>query len=436
MTVDKRTNKTRQTWPWWRWLITGLSTLAAVLSISLSWHYLSGGSMIGCGGGSPCDVVLNSKWSMIAGLLPVSSLAVGVYFALLVASLSIGSATETPIRQLAWKAMVVLVGAIAGSAAWFLIVQKWIIGDFCPYCTTTHLIGLFLAVLVVYRAIKEPYNPSKSRPMTKPLQVNQPSSAIRQRLLRQPLQDYQPSAIRQRLLRPAQTVGLFLIGLVLAGMLVAFQVGTAPSTVYKDGNSQNNLPAMDYTKVPLVGSAEASYKVTLLFDYNCTHCQKIHFMLPEAVSHYNGKLAFVLCPTPLNTKCNAYVPRDVAAFKNSCELTKIGLAVWAANREAFPEFENWMFSYESGDKWQPRKTDAAKAKAIELVGLAAFEAANSNPWIEQYLQTSVRIFGQTLQGEKGGIPKLVYGSRWVIPEPTSADDLITILQKSLALPRP
>lgn len=365
--------------------------LAAMLSISLSWHYLSGGQMIGCGGGSPCDQVLQSKWSLLAGILPVSSLAVGVYLALLFSGFYIGPTTEEPVRKLAWKAMLVLVGAVAGSALWFIIVQKWYIGSFCPYCMATHSSGLLLTALVVCRALKEPIK---------------------------------------------HTMGLFLIGLALSGLLVAFQTAVAPSSAYKDGDSQANLPALDLHNAPVIGSVDASYKVTLFFDYNCAHCQKLHFMLQDVVNRYGGKLAVVLCPTPLNTKCNPHVPRDVDAFKNSCELAEISLAVWSANREVFTDYENWMFTYESGDRWHPRTTEAARAKAIKLIGLAKFKSALSNPWIGQYIQTSVQLFGQTLQGDKGGIPKLVYGSRWVIPEPDKAEDLISILQKSLALPRP
>lgn len=392
MNFLKDLGQTLRSWTLWRWGITGLSLLAALLSIFLSWHFLSGGPMIGCSGGSPCDEVLTSKWSMLAGVLPVSSLAVGVYLALFVASFFIGPDTEEPVRRLAWKTLLVLVGAVAGSALWFIVVQKWFIGAFCPYCMSTHLSGLLLAVLVVSRA--------------------------------------------RRMFRPLHTLGLFFIGLGLSAILVAFQVGMAPSTVYKDGDSQENIPAMDYRKAPMIGSVDAPYKVTLLFDYKCPHCQKIHFMLQEAVRRYNGKLAFVLCPTPLNTKCNPYVPRDVDAFKNSCELAELNLAVWSADRAAFPVFENWMFTYDSGDRWFPRTLQAAKAKAIELVGSAKLDAALSNPWIKQYIQTCIRIFGRTLQNGNGGIPKLIYGSRWVIPEPDNAETLILMLQTSLDLPQP
>jgi len=383
----------KQSWPSWRWIVTGLNIMALVLSIILSWHYFAGGSMIGCGGGSPCDKVLNSQWSVIAGLMPISGLAVGVYLALLVATLFIGPATEAPIRQLAWSAMLILAGAISGSAIWFTILQKWFIGDFCPYCMTTHITGLTLSVIIIWRGFRE-------------------------------------------VVKPLAATGRVLIGLVLAGSLALLQVGFTPSAVYYDGESKENLPSVDYRAVPLVGSPDAPYVVTLLFDYQCSHCQKIHFMLDEAINRYAGKLSFVLCPAPLNTQCNPYVPRDVDAFKNSCELTKISLAVWLAKREAFPAFENWMFTFESGDGWRPRSLETARAKAIEFVGQKKLDSALKEPWIEQYIQYSVQIFGQTIQNGQGGVPKLIYGSRWVVPELNNAEELVMILQNSLALPKP
>lgn len=157
-------------------------------------------------------------------------------------------------------------------------------------------------------------------------------------------------------------------------------------------------------------------------------------MLNEAIRRYDGKLAFALCPTPLDNQCNPYISQAVDYYKDSCELVKIGLAVWLADRDVFPAFENWMFSFESGDRWRPRSLEATKAKAVELVGQVKFDAARADPWIEQYLKTSIQLYGRTIQSGKGGVPKLVYDSRWVIPEPYSADDLVSILRDSLGVP--
>ena len=211
--------------------MTGLSALALALSGYLGWHYLVGGSMIGCGGGSPCDEALNSRWSTIGGVLPVSGLAAGAYLAMLVASLFIGPATEAPVRRLAWRSMLVLAGAAVGSAIWFIIVQKWMIGAFCPYCMATHTTGLLLAVLVLWQAPRQRgensnnYGPAPTAP--------------------------QSDAGLLPALGPAS------VGLVLAGLLAACQVVFPPPAIYRGGQSRNSLPVIDSRAVPVVGSPDA-----------------------------------------------------------------------------------------------------------------------------------------------------------------------------------
>ena len=402
MAPNKEKVSLHKSWPWWRWAFVGLSTLALGLSSYLGWHYLMGGSVVGCGVGSSCDQVLNSRWSAIGGVLPVSGLAAGVYLAMLVSIFFIGPATETSVRQLAWGAMLVIVGAASGSAVWFTILQKWLIGAFCPYCTTTHITGLLLGALVIWQAPRQKVSPDAA----------------------------------QRIIGFLPAIGLVVVGLSLAGILAAGQLVITIPAVYIESQSQENLPAIEPNSVPLVGSPDAQYVVNLLFDYKCPHCQKMHFMLNEAIRRYDGKLAFALCPAPLDKKCNQYVFSEVEAYKDSCELVKIGLAVWLANREVFPDFENWMFSFESGDRWKPRNLEATRIKAIELLGEENFKNALADPWIDKYLATSVQLYGQTIQSGKGGVPKLVYDSRWIIPEPYSADDLVSILRDSLGVPMP
>jgi uncharacterized membrane protein len=412
----ERNTDDQQYWPWWRLTFLGLNTIALILSAILSWHYLKGESMPGCGGGGSCEQVLNSRWSLIGGILPVSSLAVGVYLAMLVTGFFIGPSTDVQIRRLAWKLLLVLVGSVGGSAIWFMIVQKWFIGEFCLYCMTIHITGLLLTVLAIWQGTKILHNNSDLNLSTTSKNVQDNS--------------------RSSQLSMISLMGMVLIGLTMSGILAFSQAAIAPKTVYYSGKSRDNLPGIDYNSAPIIGSPDAPYVVKLLFDYQCSHCQKMHFMLNEAVRRYAGKLAFVLCPAPLNTQCNPYIPGDVDAFKNSCELARIGLAVWLSRREAFPAFENWMFSFDSGDRWHSRSVEAAHAKAIELVGKEKFDNTVVNDWVDGYLQTCIQIYGQTIESGKSGIPKLVFGSRWVIPEPKNEDELIMILQTSLGVPKP
>jgi hypothetical protein len=232
-------------------------------------------------------------------------------------------------------------------------------------------------------------------------------------------------------------IGLPLVGVALAGILAAFQVGLTPPAVYRSGVLHgNNQPAIVPRAVPLVGSPDAPYIVTLFFDYECFHCQNLHSMLDVVIRRYDGKLAFVLCPAPLNSQCNPYVPRDEDEFKDSCELAKVSLTVWVAKREAFADFDRWLFSPEPGQPWRPRTLDAANAKAVELAGQVKFDAARADPWIDRYMQSSIRMFGDTIDQGGNAVPKLVFGSRWVSPEPNDADDFVSILHDSLAVPSP
>jgi protein-disulfide isomerase len=263
----------------------------------------------------------------------------------------------------------------------------------------THITGLLLAALVIWRAPK---------------------------LFDDHLTD---AALR----RHGPSGAWALLGLAPAGFMALSQIVLTPPAVYRGGESQEYLAAISPHAVPLAGSPDAAWVVTLLFDYQCPHCQQLHFMLPEVIRRHGGRLAFALRPVPMERPCNPYIPRDVEAFKDSCELARTGLAVWLAKREAFPAFELWMFSLESGDRWRPRSPGAARAKAIELVGQAKFDAALADPWIAGYLQTSVRIFGNT---GSTAIPKCVFGSRWVIPQPQDAGQLAAILEHSLGVPKP
>ena len=257
--MDNNRNKPnlQRQWPLWRWIIFGLNILALALSAILSWHYLEGASFAGCGDGSPCEQVLNSHWSTLAGALPVSGLAFGVYLSILIAGFFIGPDTEVTMRRLAWSIMLILAGAIAGSAMWFIILQKWIIKVFCPYCLTAHVTGLLLTALLIWRAVNESKYYITDKHEKDHTMVRNSSQTIPR----------EPN-------HPLHVVGLTLAGLVLACILAAIQAFSTPSKIYSAGESQDSLTTMDYHNIPMTGSPEAPFIVTCSLTINAPIVRK------------------------------------------------------------------------------------------------------------------------------------------------------------------
>ena len=361
-----------------------LGIVALVLSAVMAMHSLRGTALVGCAAGSSCDSVLGSRWSSLMGVIPVAGLAAGVYLAIL---LCLFFVRDKEIAPLAWKMLLVFGGAILGSAIWFFILQKWILGQFCKYCLATHSVGIIVTGLLWYQAHRS--CPSKWNPVC--------GAA----------------------------------GLLLAAGLALFQLSTTPKVAYDRGDSANALPVLKADETPVLGSEDAAYRINLMFDYQCSHCRKIHFAAKD-ITESRPDIAFVLVPCPLSYACNPYIPasgRD--QFAGSCDLARLALAVWFAEPDKFAEFDEWLFTAEDPAKgWYPRTVEAATLKAAQLLGSEQqlFEAER-NAAVNTVFTKSFELFGRTTMQGKSGIPRLVYQSQWIIPEVDDADGLMEILSK-------
>ena len=361
-----------------------LGIVALVLSAVMAMHSLRGTALVGCAAGSSCDSVLGSRWSSLMGVIPVAGLAAGVYLAIL---LCLFFVRDKEIAPLAWKMLLVFGGAILGSAIWFFILQKWILGQFCKYCLATHSVGIIVTGLLWYQAHRS--CPSKWNPVC--------GAA----------------------------------GLLLAAGLALFQLSTTPKVAYDRGDSANALPVLKADETPVLGSEDAAYRINLMFDYQCSHCRKIHFAAKD-ITESRPDIAFVLVPCPLSYACNPYIPasgRD--QFAGSCDLARLALAVWFAEPDKFAEFDEWLFTAEDPAKgWYPRTVEAATFKAAQLLGgeQQLFEAER-NAAVNTVFTKSFELFGRTTMQGKSGIPRLVYQSQWIIPEVDDADGLMEILSK-------
>jgi len=348
-----------------------LGTVALVLSIILTVHALEGMQLAGCTAGSSCDQVTGSRWSLLLGFLPVSSLAIGAYLAQLLCVIYLFRNDDPLVK----KILQGLSACIFLCCLWFLYLQAFRIKAFCPYCMSAHLCGLLLGVLALLYT------------------------------------------------REAGMKGA-VIGTVLALAFMLFQGVTTPSYRVLSAQASAPLPIPDARQAPVVGSPDAPRKIALLYDYRCSHCRTIHGFLDEAVAHFDGQLCFILCPTPLSPQCNPYIPAGTEdRFSGSCELAMLALDLWKSDPEAFRRFDAWLFEADSPTGWHPRSVEEARAKARELGG----GQEKNRAWVQDYLGRTLELYGRTTARGRSGIPRLASGNTWIIPQADTAEGFIATL---------
>ena len=392
-----------------------LCAAGLLLAAWMLFHSLAGGQLAGCGAGSACDDVMHSPWAYVLGGVPVSLPAALVYVLLIVCVLFLGgdSAEARSLDRLIWKLLPVLGGCLAGAALWFSGLQLFVLHSFCKYCTLLHILGCAAAAIILIAAHDRGADPPA------PLRRSAPS-------IRQPL----PSTTHDR----KEGAFPFAAGLVAAAVFAFVQARTLPDAVYDSGRSEADLPAFADGEVPVLGDspvkpANDGQTLTLLFDFQCTHCRRLHRILPELLDRSGGQYRIRLCPVPLSSACNPYLPASgIDRFAGSCPLTRYALAVWYARPDAYAAY--WDYLLGEGDPQAVIPPAEAEKRARALLG-AGFDAALADPRIEAALRKAEELFGRTSAGGKGGVPRLIAGQHWLVPETDSADELLELIRTEL-----
>ena len=360
-----------------------LTAIVLLLSVILCIHSISGHGLIGCSQGTDCNQVLGSKWSFLFGIIPVSALAVGAYLTLL-ACLLLMKTDSTGIQEktLLNKVILIVCGAVTGSAVWFIYLQHSMIHAFCPYCMTAHVLGIALSVLTVIWCIRQ---------------------------------------------KSGRYVPDICIGLLLAAALAAVQFLTTPRSLAERGFIYEQLRYPNPEEMPIQGDPDARHMVTLLFDWQCSHCRRLHLQLPEAVSMLGDSIAVVCCPMSMSRECNPHIPQGIDRFRGSCQLMRIGLAVWRTDRSKYTDYERWFFGTDINEAWHPYTVEEATSKAQELIGPEALDKALRDHWFDRYTDIVNELFGRTSRGTVSAIPRLIYNGQIMIPEADTPSDLADLI---------
>ena len=363
-----------------------LPLLAACLALAgwMVFHSLTGVRMAGCGAGSACDSVMGSPWAYVLGGVPVSLPAAVAYLLLAICVVFLGGekAEDQALDRILWPLMLFLGGCIIGAALWFCYLQAFVLHAFCKYCTLLHVLGTIASVLVILSAK-----------------------------------------------RAGKRVSLPLVGgLVAAALFAVVQAYTRPEAIYDSGKADASLPSFTDGEVPVLGASDAPEELTLLFDFQCIHCRRLHKVLPELLETAPG-YRIRLCPVPLSSDCNPYLPNTgIDRFAGSCPLTRYALAVWFARPDAYEFY--WDYLLGDGDARATITPAEAESRARALLG-ADFDAAVADPRIDSYLRKVEELFGRTSNAEKSGVPRLIKGQNWLVPETDQADGLLELIRLSL-----
>lgn len=418
-----------------RFKTVALLLCAACLALAgwMLFHSLTGARMVGCGAGSGCDSVMGSPWAYVLGSIPVSLPAAVSYLLLALCILFLGGETEEDrsLDRFLWPLLLILAGALVGAALWFSYLQLFVLHAFCKYCTLLHLLGCVLAVLIVCHSGLDP----------------SPHSGLDS----SPHSGLDPESPRRR-------YGWFLAGLAGAAVFAFVQARTLPAAAYDAGRTAAALPTFADGEAPVLGPSDAPEELTLLFDFQCSHCRRLHKVLPELLAKAGGQYRIRLCPVPLSPACNPYIPATgVDRFAGSCALTRYALAVWYARPEAYEaywdallgggpsagsgtasrgEAKVLMGGPSAGSGTARAKTGSgsaqAKAEAAARAILGSdFATATKDPRIDAYLRKVEELFGRTSNAEKSGVPRLIRGQKWLVPETDQADELLELIRLSL-----
>ena len=382
-----------------RFKTVALLLCAACLALAgwMLFHSLTGARMAGCGAGSGCDSVMGSPWAYVLGGVPVSLPAAVAYVLLALCLVFLGgeSSEDRSLDRLIWPMMLVLGGAILGAAIWFCYLQLFVLHAFCKYCTLLHLLGILLAGWILFSG--RSLSLSKGRP--------------------------------ERSFDRLRNRSWFAIGLLAAALFAFVQSRTLPAAAYDTGRTEVALPAFTDGEIPVLGPSDAPDELTLLFDFQCVHCRRLHKVLPELLAKAGGQYRIRLCPVPLSSACNPYIPASgIDRFAGSCQLTRFALAVWYARPDVYEAY--WDYLLGGGNERASIAPADAEARARALLG-DGFQEAVQDPRIDAYLRKAEELFGRTSNAAKSGVPRLIYGQNWLVPETDQADELLELIRLSL-----
>lgn len=433
----------------WLIIVRVLLGIAVLGAVYLAWVSIANGPVAGCGPGSACDKVLQSRWAYWLQV-PVSVPAVLVYGALLGATLLAGKRMSPDEERGAWAAIIALSVIVAGAAAWFVGLQVFVLKAFCQFCMAAHGCG-FAAALLCLTNIPLASDPETPMWSSAPEKRGVPRAGVLV-LAAVGLAGVAVLAAGQMLVQKQRNVVQLLPARAggatngTAGEASANGAHSKPSV--SGGQSAIRLPSpnarllapellslydnqflIPLDDVPMTGAPGASNVIVYLFDYTCTHCRELHNILLAAQKQFSNRLGIVSLPAPISTNCNPLIPAHFSANPDACAYAQLGLALWRIDREAHRQFDELFFGSD-----RRLSVEQARNHAVQWVGADALERALADPWVEQQIAMNCQIhFANWEATGRAAMPQLILGQAVSIGPLNSVEHLLALLQRYLGL---
>lgn len=403
----------------------GFVTLARVLllgaiglSIYLAVASLTSGGVAGCGPEGGCGEVLKSRWAYWLGI-PVSIPAGLMYLGILGLTFKVAREAGDAAAKGARLALQAGSFVVIAAAIWFVCLQAFSVGKFCPFCCTTHGLATVAAVLLLKWV-----TPMAGADLTSALAAG----AVAMGVVVMGQYAVEPKAYQVAAMNTGTgTADTKLEGAKVDGSKKA--AAAVAKEVPPVLTLHSNRFSFDLTEFPVVGNPKAPHVMVSMFDYTCKYCRATHGPIMEVQRAFSNQLAVLSLPMPLDSQCNRYVKRTASAHANSCNFAALGLAVWRADRTKFHQFDDWLMAT------LPRTTlDQARLEAAALVGSEKLEKSLADPWVQQTIQTAIDLYGaNTDLVRSGNMPQTIVGTNIVTGTIHNSVELFELVGRGFGL---
>ncbi|WP_160148091.1 vitamin K epoxide reductase family protein [Rubripirellula obstinata] len=405
-----------------------LAFVAICFSSYLAYVGLTESKVVGCDGGIfNCDHVLNSRWSQVLGI-PVSILAIGLYAVVIgaVCQLRHGKGSA---RRFAWLALSVLSVAAATTALWFISLQVFSIGHFCPYCLVVHGCGLLLAAGVWWNHPEKRSSMVRNLtagvalsgsliaiqafgpvPDTFEIQTNDPS------MLPMEFDPLDDNALFESPLGMSALSWLSLVSVVMADEAVATDQPALPPRLVPVSGGRRQL---DARKWPVWGNVDAKYLIVEMFDYTCDHCRNTHNSIKAAAPLLGNDFAVLTLPVPLHQSCNDAAKNNSPEGADACEIARLAISVWLVDASKFTAYHDWLFD-------QKRSAVEARMYAETIVDRQALAAELAKGTASKYVAKNVLLYKDA---GAGTVPKISFPRTTVVGEIGSANSVADLVRQ-------